>query len=465
MSPLRGFGLLGFPNLIARPSCVVTVPDAVTIPSSGDLGPEWLKTPEPSDKSRILSVDPLKTRWLFSFTGKSSVPIDGVAAVNSNISPNGMYRFMEGEPNIEVLQPSSIISRTNASGTVSDLLDDIQYPDHAYLGPTSSASSWESTIEFNTPSVNPISGLARCMFIIRAKLFGEYTSIYPMCTVELYQGSTFLFNLGWRAVAAGLGGGGDGQVFIFPWNPSILVNPTGAGIRAKVTFAPGDNTAYAKMDSIKLYSDKTTSAKDSGWLPSPTAGSSTEDKHPTVSFHYFPTTPWILPSSLSVCILDDQVDHDPYLGSSFVAQLYVVNVEKALPDGFTDLGVVSAGKAMFLSIGETQENPITVEIIIQETGGKTLGGQSYGLDLFRRRGIPTADFIMTEEEKDFFMEKIAWIQGLSGAFYISANPDNETPSNLSSFWGVLTRASATRTKGSLGGEQYFTVSTSFEEKL
>jgi len=457
----RGFAILGFPNLVSRPACTVTVPDTGTIPDSGEMGPEWLKTAEPSDRSRILSNDPFRTRWLFTFTGGSFRPLDGLAAINSNISKQGFYRFMAGSPDYEVLQPASLVSSTNTTGSVSDLSESIQYPDGLYMGPAVTTGGWESTIEFDGPTTNPISGFARAMIVVRVALAGETTNIYPMCTVELYQGSTFLLNLGWRACATS----GNGQIFIFTFNPNILIDPTGAGIRAKLTFDPGDNTAYAVMDSIKLYIDHSTTAMDSGWVASPISNSDIDEIHPTVSFHYFPLSSWLGLDSFSVCILDDQVDHDPYLGSGFSPQLAIKNVSKAIPDGFVDLGVVSAGPAIFLSIGETKDNPITVEILIEGISGKTIGGQNYGADLFRRRGIPSVQFTMTKTESDSFMERVAWVRGLSSPIYISANPDTETPSNLSSFWAVLLSASSTSMPASLNGEQYHIIQTAFEEKL
>lgn len=459
-TPLRGFSVLGFPNLVAKPYCAVTANG----PEPADMVGSWLQTEEPSDRARITTLDPLLTVWNFDFRSGVTRTIQGLAVINSNISRTGYWRLMEGHPIISSYNASGIIDSTNLTGVAANISDQLDFPDGLVMGPIDSSLPWSVKLGFLTPSIPPVIGPAKCLFKLRVNLQGSPIGIYPDCKVSLYQGTTLLAYLGSRACADA-----NGQVFIFPWDAVSLPASNGSNIRALVAFNPGDGLSYATLESFHMDIDTSvisTPGHDTGWVLSPISGAEEDELLPVVNMHYFPPTEWTGIIEMSFAIIDDQVDHDP-----FTSPVYIDSIHTPIAPGFVDLGIAVAGEAMFFSIGETQGSPLTSTIIMEETGsGTTIGGQSFGADLWRRRSISGAQFIVTESEKNQFMQRIAWAKGKSGAFYLAANPDESMEDNMfMSFWATLTECSAVRMTGSPSsgdtGEPLWVLTVSFEEKL
>lgn len=457
----RGFAFLGFPNLIGKPYCTVSlVPGYAGIEPAG-MEVSYLKTEEPSDKTRIATLDPLVTRWICALTKGSDREVGGLSAINANLSAWGMYRVSVGQPAYQDLAPTSIISSSNMSGAVTDV-DEVAFsPDGLFMAPTATTSPWSVRLGgYATPTVPPTTGAYRAFAVVRVVLQGVPILLYPKLSVSLFQSGTVVSVLGTRAVTQTAG-----QLFIFAWDPTVLTDSTGANLRLNLAFDNGDNGCYAKLDLARLYVESTNLSQDSGFLASPWAGYSDKDiKPPTISLPYFPPSPWTNVSNITLMLIDDQVEHDPDVGSAAVG-VPVNNIDTTTIDNYVEVGRFDAGEAIFLSIGLTQDQTPAAEVNIQGTSGSTLSGQSFGSDLWRRRETTPLELVVTRNEGLTLMQRIAWEKGNTGAFYIAFEPDSQLEYQIFTNYLATLEGRMSMRRKSFGESGLFIVSGVFVEKL
>jgi hypothetical protein len=365
---------------------------------------------------------------------------------------------MQGGPIYGQVAPSSIISSNNRTGAVTVVDEAVFTPDSSYMTPTNVALEWDVRLGFPTPAVAPIAGIGKSILVLRVVLGGTPNKFYPKCSVSIYQNTTLFATLGYRAVADPLG-----QLFIFPWN-ALGILTSGSNLRAQIDFEPGDNGSYAKLELARLYFESSSVSDDTGWLPS-TSGSSIDEESgapPTLSLQHFPLVSWTGVTQLSFMFLDDQVDHDPDLGGTLVS-VPTDNVIKAVAPGYIEAGVAVIGVAIQTQIGVPNSEPPRVGIHTESVNGRTLGGQSYGAVLYSFR---TASFtlILTEDEANRFMAEIPWRKGVSGAFYLSLEPDADAANQtFTSFWCTLSED--VNDLQNFGNVDTRRISISVEEKL
>jgi hypothetical protein len=457
----RQLTLLGFPNEIG--SSVSLVVSAGTEPAGYEAS--YLKTQEPSDTARITQMDPTFTWWEADFSSAVRDFI-GLATINSNLSPYGYYRYASSSSTFSSYAPSSMSSPTNRSGVLTDVDELISAPDGLFIGPTVTTSPWSSTFAFPTPVQSPPVGAANGLIVVNASMFGVPTSKYPKLTATLIQNGVTLSVLGWRAVTSL-----SNQTFIFDFNPSILTIASGALISVKLDFSFGSGTAYAKLDTLRLYTmGSSVSVHDSGYITSPYRSSILREKviTPTLSFHYFPAGVWSGLSNIELYIVDDQVQHDPPMGTS-ITGVPVTNVHTPLAQGYIEAGILVGGDSLTFTRGLTVSNPGSVGIRIEDVSGYTLGGQSYGASTFKRRRTGPLTIECTRDEADAFMRYVPWAKGHSGGFYLSLDPDiSLSYQEFQSFWAVLVgEVERSEVPGAYApdGTALFMLQCEFEEKL
>lgn len=464
----RPITLIGFPNVIG--SSVSTIVTPGSVPAGFEAS--YLKTQEPSETSRISQLDPLYTWWEADFS-QAVRDFYGLVTVNSNLSPSGYYRYASSSAAFSSYAPNSLVASTNMSGALTNVDENISSPDTLYMGPTTTTSAWSVTLGFPTPSTSPPTGTANGLIVINAKLYGVPTDKYPKLTVTLLQNGSLLGplgtlgNLGWRAVT----NSSADQMFIFDFDPSILDNANASNISAKLDFTFGSGTAYAQLNTVRLYTmESGVSAYDSGHLPSPYRDEVKREKviTPTLSYHYIPDNPWTNLSNVELYFVDDQVQHDPPTGTSLTG-IPIANMHTPTASGYVEAGIFVGGDQLTFETGLTVDEPEVVGVKIEDVSGYTLGGQSYGASTWKRRTTGPLNIICTREQADLFMRFVPWAKGHSGAFYVVLDPDvaNEYQ-EFQSFWGSLVGDVERRPlKGGYDQDStgLYVISCQFEEKL
>jgi len=466
------FGFGQYPNLIGKSSCLVSVP--VTYEAAA-LKAIRTQTDEPSEVSRILTTNPEFTYWNANFQTILRT-VSGMAGVNSNLSPNGYYRFLAGTegvvaPAFQYDTATSIEISSNITGTLTDIDEAISAPDANFILPTNVAAKWSARFAFNTPSPTPTVGAYMAAFVARVlRVAGGDTTFYPRFTAELYESGSLVRVLGSRAVSVATG---DGQLLIFPFNPSELAAPNLSNVEARISCTAGAGTGsqYAKLNTLALLTDVTgvPSASypfDSGWIPSPALyySGESDDPVPQLSFDYFPESPWTDISNLMLLVMDDQAVANPN-GTSDSNSIPIGLIPSA-PSGAMDLGVFVAGPALVLERGP-QQGPQS-SVIIEGYEGVTEGGQTYGSDAFRRRSM-TVNLTLNRTEKDALMDGIDWRRGRSGAIYVNLDPNlDEQHREFTAGWVTVVEAGAAIQMPAAydaGDLMLFTKQVTMEERL
>lgn len=404
--------------------CTITPADAAFEPAG--MPASNLKQEEPTKRARILSLDPLKTRWIATLTKGSDRNVSGMVLVNANLSPWGHFRYISGTPSIEDIAPNDLLDSSNATGDETAVDELISSSDANIIEPISFGDPYWVKLGFPNPSGAFVTGIARGMFVVRVSLNGTPNVYYPKVTATLYQYNTPLeieFDLG----VLGSRAVDSHRIFIFHFNPSTLNNINGNSIRLRLDFEPGDESSYVELETVRLYRDYTAIAQDSGWIPSSLAYWTDEKVGPPVQHQpYWPPSEWTSVSQLSIWLLDDQVDPNPDLGTSppdnGVPANNVTSQLALYGKTYLQAGVLDFGTALFLSCGVLQSNPIGTGIEVTGQYGEAAGGNAYGADEFIGRKIPMTEFVVTIAE-GHTLQNLIVSHGKSRPFFFSFDPD------------------------------------------
>ncbi len=430
MSRLRGPAFV-FSNQVSRPYCVASA----IIDSPDEMEPERIRNEEPADFARIPSLNMIYTRFRFDFLS-GDFPVDVLSIVNSNLSPGGMYRYVSGEDEhffVEVA-PTAVGSLNNTSFVPDDIGEGIRDgADSNSAGPIAPSQPWwfEVTSWTGAPT-NPRTGSRMATFAIFATLFGDPINALPCITCTIKESGVPISEdaVHSRAVTAK-----DGQYFYFSFDPALLADISLADMSLQVTVSIGDNDSYAEIGTVSLVMEDgdVVFELDTGWLVRPTVSvdADYDGPEPTVDL------PAVLPETVSISppsvftrivamLVDDQADHDPVRAGYWdlaYNQSAAVRALRRTPDGYIDGGTAVIGGATFIGIGPLygsagpQSPPI-----VEQLGGSTAGGQSFGVDAYRRRHI-IIEITVTRDELDMLKDRLVWRRGLSGPFYFFAEPD------------------------------------------
>lgn len=138
----------------------------------------------------------------------------------------------------ESLAPDAIISSTNLSGAVTDIDDDPDSPDGAWLTATSAVTATDLRISFPTPTGNPTTGADLQAF--RALLRKTAGTPTPTIDMELYEtggGSALATLLDGTSITST-----TGEVVEGTWNASLLGTPSGSAVQCRIVSTPGSTT-------------------------------------------------------------------------------------------------------------------------------------------------------------------------------------------------------------------------------
>jgi hypothetical protein len=491
----RGMAFL-LSDIVSKSYCTPSVPVGGTEPAG--LTSINLQTDEPSEIARITSLDPNASQWKFTLSTGLYKNVDAVCAVNMPLSPYGKFRVMgncgpSGYLTFVEVAANSIVSSTNRSGALTDIDEVIASPDGLYMSPTVTTSAWAVNLGFGTPSSTPVVGAYRQMFVLRLQLFGTPTNFYPTVSAIVDQGGTTIASFAPRAVTTSAAGG---QIIILSFDASAFLVASGSNVHLQLSFTPGDNSSYIKMDTARWYTDATISAiggapfplYDSGWQDSPTGYYTDEDPiSPTVTLQYFAPSTWGSEpigvhsnkgvNVLTLAIQDDQIDHAPYVYTGSPGGVPATIANLWLPPGYVQTGLVRGGTCIFFgtsSVGSTSPSSGIQRpgpgsgILVNELGGRTIGGQSYGADAWRLRQGDPINIIGTRDEILTLQNRIAWRKGHAGPFFAAMDPDILPQYQMfsSGFW-TLTGMTAPQPMADNGttGAALYTTAITLEEKL
>lgn len=448
-------------NLIGKDYATVSLLTAYASAEPTELKALRLKTDEPSETARILTVDPLATRWKASFTKGVAREVTGMALINvPNLTPWGKYRFTVGEPTYQDLAPTTVVGTpvNFGSGIPADVDEAVFTPDDRWMIPFL-GDYWNVELGgFPTPTTAPIHGDSKCWVSLFVRYTGGTpTNAYPAAGVTLKQGGNVVANLGTRAITSA-----EGQILVFPFDAADLPTASGAGLSVLCEF--DSSNVVAELGACRVAVERTAPAQASPWLPSPSAAYGDEEDAfaPFIDLQYFPTTPWTITANdlLFVQVQDDQTEHDPDNGTVGAISFYRVpknNIDIRFVRGYVDAGVFVAGEAFILgkhNIGEDspgllQNETPTGRIVVEGFEGVTEGGQTYGSDAFRSKAIDL-QLCVDRDEMLTLQERIAWRKGYSSPFFFAAEPDIPVQRQLfnSGWWTVAEMSQPTRLAGS-----------------
>lgn len=460
-------------NVLAQDFCTFSTDGFAGLEPAG-LEASFLKTEEPSEIARLATLDPLHTRWFFDLSGVVK-PFDSFAIDNHNLVSGSFVRFVVGTnstgwPTIYSQAPNAVVASTNIVGAVTNVDEAVSSPDGFVIGPSDPTSSWSVRLAWPAMSVTPRLGIAMGQLVLSVKKIfvgsGAVAPItYPALTVRLYESGSLVEVLGSRAVTAEVG---VNQVFIFPFDFSDLVDPTGGNIEFDIAGTRGRSTtdgSYAVLDAVSINCEDTnnTIATDSLFIEVPSSSTRTPKK----SIHFTSNTPWVC-SLGTIAILSDQADHSPFIIPSGVGAGSVpIGSIEDIPLTYIEAGVAVGGSKFELLTGIQSEGP-QINVEIEEVTGNTLGGQTYGADSFRRRVCEPTTIAVNRAEKDFLMNDLAWQRGHSGAFYVILETGVALERQLfTSFWATLKSLSTPRqiSRWDPEDEVKYTMTIAFEEKL
>lgn len=473
---------LGFPNHISQPYSTLS---STGTGEPAEMGPEWLKTEEPSDRSRKTTLDPLHTLWKADFNNLA-LRLDGFAVINHNGENGGQFRFIASDLPFnytqQVLLPSALVGSSNCSGTAADIDEAINSPDGSTIGPTSPSSQWSTYIDFPTPPLPPSTGPSRAAFVVVARraFTGGATSgnaiSAPTLSLRLAAGNgvTYALSLGSRPV---MKTAVSGQILIFPFNPADLYAATGVSTAANLqcqvvattaTHAAGNS--YILVDALACYYEDSTSAtftNDSGWLTI-SGHSFTQPLDPTRTLHWFPSSAWTGITTAYLLFRGDQTQHDPPT-TDLLFEVPALSVVQS-PPSFVEAGVWCGGEKIEPAHGIRKGSGPLSRTSSANLAGLTAGGQSFGADSYRRRSTDTLDLLVTRAEADRLTKEIAFRRGSTGAFYVALDPGADADFQSSIAWwatlkpdGLSAAVPAGRYKP--GGTMLFHQSISLDEKL
>lgn len=465
----RNLTIFGVPNYGSLPYTTYGNTATVGIVPAG-YEAAYLKTEEPSETSRITTLDPKDTQWVWDLVAPSQIV--GMGIVNHNLFRGSQVRWISPITTVhtyEILAPNATVSSSNVVGNHLDVDESVSSPDVNGIQPSSTSMEWSINFGFPTPGSAPILGADMACVVLRARrvVVSGVEALSPKLTVELFESSVPKQNLGYRALKSTVAGG---QVYIFPFDYAALSSPSGVNIQIKVTCAPGMNTiggvsAYGVLEVLNVYSDPLAYANDTRWITVETEDQLQNVIEPTKSIHYIPSATWSATKGV-LLIRSDQSNHEvplnaPTFGSPINNPLLLDSLT------YVEVGVAPIGSGLTLATGMTVGGGPSYNVMIEDlNSGFTLGGQSYGASSWRRRNTPPIELIVTRAELKI-LQQIAWTKGHSGSFYVVLEPDiDPTWQKFSAFWATLKNLTEPhQINYAADGTATYRVTVEFEEKL
>lgn len=438
----------GAPNLTPYATITAVGPTPATMPPSN------LATDEPTERSRITTLDQLKTAWKFLYPNGSTYantigvnpkipwypipyPIHTLlGAVNHNFQRGiAQYRYLQdstGAFPFTRIAPTSIIASTNITGVITDIDEDPYTPDGAYA--TANADSI-TKIRVGFPSTGATLRSGSKMQVFRAALRLSSHNLNPtLVTVNLWRNSVL--------VASNLDGGiwltnTNNAIMVAYWDTTLFGSTSDANVQMELVSS--DSFDIDAMDWLKE-TTANTYLDDSGWLtvPSPDDSALWGSANNVVPSVIQPPTPnknlFYLPATPQGAEYVQLIVRDPYN-----------------PDGFVQYGVQVDSNAYS---GSIKKDSFYLRVISEARGGVTIGGQTYSRDAWRRRAFGF-DLLATRAEILSIMDRLDFAKGAAGAVAILLEPDDIPDASYQEFnflWATIVAGSGGSSGSAVGGD-------------
>ena len=146
---------------------------------------------------------------------------------------------------IERLAPDVLLQQTNLSGAVTDIDDDPDAPDAAWLTAPGSNSNTAARTSFPSPSGNLITGAGLQEFRVQVRKTNHSTD--PSAVVELWEAGALVATvIGSTAISSTIG-----QILAGAFDASLLADISGAGVECLVAGTVGGG-APANRASVEV---------------------------------------------------------------------------------------------------------------------------------------------------------------------------------------------------------------------
>lgn len=389
-----------------------------------------LKTEEPSEVARLSSLHPLNTEWRF-YSYSYQFDLSGFALINVNLSDGALYRVVVPDVTAPVgvsrteVAPNAESGGFNKSGTVADVDEPLTALDSNSMNPAVIDQQWGTTFSWGVMPFTPSTGQNMAYFVLAVRLIGSPFDFYPSAQVELKESGVLKRDLGYKAVSEL-----SGQVLIFPFDPSELADPGLSNVEITVTFQPGDNLSYCRLEALALGIENPASGLryDSGWRSVPFSFFSTnkDSPQPVKNIDHWLDEPVTGVTILQVLFMDDQTELNPELSSApppgFHPGVSVASLHQ-IPEGYIQAGHAVAGESIDPEPGLEGRSPYRSGVKVVQSEGNTIGGQSYGSDVIKSRTLEEINISCSRNVALTLMDRIGWRRGESGPFYVAVEPD------------------------------------------
>ncbi|MBL0220037.1 MAG: hypothetical protein IPQ07_39995 [Myxococcales bacterium] len=369
-----------------------------------------LKTAQPGDVARLLSVDPSLT-WVSAalpamdgLSGTASPwPVDFGALVNHNLSSGAYYRIAgkaaatAGDPlSFESVAPNGI-SGSGVTGVVGSIDEAIDSPDGVAV--TVHGASSYLHVAFATPAGSPSStDPAGEVFVVRARCDYDGAAVV---TAKLYNSGALVATLGTFRPRASYG--------YFQVSAAGLASSGVPSANVELRLSLDSAFAILEVDLVRWVTETTASAAaiDSGWRAVPSAA-----VDPLLG-----STPADAVGTEPQKTLLGEVSGG--LSAREVA-IYLRDASNA--DGFLQAGVLVAGPAF-----RTATPPALGELLGAEDLSLRMeawGGATFGVAKRRRRVLPLRWHSLTAGEAVALHERLSWRLGTLGGVLVAMFPQS-----------------------------------------
>jgi hypothetical protein len=394
----------GAPNFTALPSTVVTSGATAAL-----MGPEWLKTDEPSERFRLVDFRPGQAFVQIQKTEYGKPRLGGLINY-SNPGNAATFRARASTSAIsgpEAIAPSGLLLDENVDGAISDLDDDPDVPDGLWMTVNDGAEDVELVLSFPDPpgALEAGEDYQEFRLLLRRSSFG---SAPVLCHIDLYQNGVLKQALDSLLISSTLG-----QVIVAPWDASVLTGSANVQCRIR---GVSNGTDCIEVGAVRWYRDVAGNpAYDSGWQPFPVS---------------------------SVDLIAEEADLGSFWGGTNAATVGYEPTRNMVVDlganlsplcNFfrldfrfgPDISYFDAGVGIFTpAFSPKKVNFVGSFSVIDESPIETTdGGQTYGAILPRRRAYDVAFTSLDHAEALTLFDRLDWRKGTSSPVLIRMFPD------------------------------------------
>ena len=404
--------------------------------ASDSMAAANLLTEEPSEFWRSTSNLQGKSWFKVGNTNLGLLIADSFALISHNLVRGDQYRIASSGMADTVTQEQGY-TFYNPNGTVAALCSDIADTVNSHLlvdngetiqpatWLTGTSDSWSVGLDFATPGATLKLGADRQAICVYAKT-AVVTEGKVSISVRIYEGTTPLTTTITRPLSSL-----TGQWLCFPFDATVLSDPSGTGIRAKVEaqniLAP---SADVSIGSVKLDTEFTTNTYgyDSGWLTvSPFVGSG-------LLF-----LPQVFVNSNILHTLDSAVEA-VYFYVYFRASNSPTDFNRRYeilptPDAFVQVGSFIVGES-WSPIHDIQNGPF-IGSHDASSKGRTYGGQLFGSRRYVQRILHMPLPILTPAEAHTLFDRVIWRHGILKKFFVALMPGDATEGTHTGFLASL----------------------------